>query len=317
MAQWLGVHVGISSVTARQQVAVARQLVILPAVREAFGSGSVSYSRVRAICRIATPTDEHEWVELARHATATQLERIVSDTIRCVNASDPDLPARQSAARRFAWRVDDDGMFHLSGVLAPEIGVLLAKLVAGERDAVPAPGDDFGQRNADAFGRLVQRLATGDTPGPATVLTWFTATRTAPPGWRVAHRSRPIPRSGSPLSPTPSGSRRRIRRVRSVSGAVIAVRCRACAAISTNATVAAGSLGVAPRNVSPHTTSRNGSATAAKQSQRTWCFCARDITVPSTSADGRSSGIPKPVTSRSATRTAAHTRPATPPVTRT
>ena len=90
MAQWLGVHVGISSVTARQQVAVARQLVTLPAIREAFGSGEVSYSRVRAICRIATPTNEHEWVELARHATALQLERIVSDTIRCVNASDPE-----------------------------------------------------------------------------------------------------------------------------------------------------------------------------------------------------------------------------------
>ena len=171
MAQWLGVHVGISSVTARQQVAVARKLVLLPAIREAFGSGAVSYSRVRAICRIATPADEHEWVEMARHATAQQMDRIVSDTIRCVNASDPDLPTRQVAARRFGWRIDDDGMFHVSGVLAPEIGVLLAKLIAGERDAVPAPGNDYDQRNADAFGRLMQRLATGDTEGSATVLT--------------------------------------------------------------------------------------------------------------------------------------------------
>ena len=87
MAQWLGVHVGISSVTARQQVAVARKLVVLPAIREAFGSGRVSYSRVRAICRIATPADEHEWVEMAGHATAQQLDRIVSDTIRCVSFS--------------------------------------------------------------------------------------------------------------------------------------------------------------------------------------------------------------------------------------
>ena len=70
MAQWLGVHVGISSVTARQHVAVARQLLVLPAIRDAFGSGSVSYSRVRAICRVATPADEGDWLELARYASA-------------------------------------------------------------------------------------------------------------------------------------------------------------------------------------------------------------------------------------------------------
>ena len=170
MAQWLGVHVGVSSVTARQQVAVARKLVVLPAIRDAFGSGALTYSRVRAICRIATRADEHEWVELARHATAQQMDRIVSDAIRCVNASDPDLAARQVAARRFGWRVDDDAMFHVSGVLAPEIGVLLTKLIGAERDTDQAPGEDFEQRNADAFGRLVQRLAAGETP-TATVLT--------------------------------------------------------------------------------------------------------------------------------------------------
>ena len=75
MAQWLGVHVGISSVTARQQVAVARELAMLPAIREAFASGALTYSRVRAICRVATPADEHEWVEMASQATAQQMDR--------------------------------------------------------------------------------------------------------------------------------------------------------------------------------------------------------------------------------------------------
>ena len=162
MAPWLGVHVGVSSVTARQQVAVARRLVVLRAIRDAFGSGSVSYSRVRAICRVATPADEEDWLELARYATAPQLDRIVSDTIRCVNTLDPDVPARQVLARRFGWRVDDDAMFHVSGVFAAEIGVLLAKLVGIERDSDPATVAVYEQRNADAFGRLMQRLACAD-----------------------------------------------------------------------------------------------------------------------------------------------------------
>ena len=67
MAQWLGVHVAISAVTARQHVIVARRLGVLPAVTEAFGQGRVSYSRVRALCRVATPQDEASWLDLAVH----------------------------------------------------------------------------------------------------------------------------------------------------------------------------------------------------------------------------------------------------------
>ena len=159
MAQWLGVHVGISAVTARQHVAVARSLLELPVVRAAFGRGELSFSRVRAICRVATPADEHRWVDLALHATGQQLERIVSDTIRVLATADPDQPARQAEARRLSWVFDDDGMCHLTGVLPPEVGTLLAKLIKAERDDSRDNTDEVDQRNADAFARLLDRLA--------------------------------------------------------------------------------------------------------------------------------------------------------------
>ena len=166
MAQWLGVHVGIAAVTARQHVIVARRLTVLPRIRDAFAHGRISYSRVRALCRIATPEDEHRWLDIALRATASQLDRIVSDTIRAVNAADPDQAARHVEARRLTWHFDDDGMCHFNAILPPEIGTLLANLIKSERDDSRECTDEYPQRHADAFARLLHRLA-GPEPAPA------------------------------------------------------------------------------------------------------------------------------------------------------
>ena len=67
---------------------VARRLAVLRVVREAFVRSQVSYSRVRRCVgwrRLTTNTAGC----LAVHATGQQLDRIVSDTIRAVNADGP------------------------------------------------------------------------------------------------------------------------------------------------------------------------------------------------------------------------------------
>jgi hypothetical protein len=48
-------------------------LANLPIVRGAFAAGEISYSKARAITRIATPKTERQLVEWARLATASQL----------------------------------------------------------------------------------------------------------------------------------------------------------------------------------------------------------------------------------------------------
>jgi hypothetical protein len=60
---------------ARNQVRVARRLSDLPLIRAAFARGELSYSQVRALSRVATPELEPFLLELARYATAAQLER--------------------------------------------------------------------------------------------------------------------------------------------------------------------------------------------------------------------------------------------------
>ncbi|WP_152528539.1 DUF222 domain-containing protein, partial [Gordonia amicalis] len=55
LAQWLSWKAGISQRTAHEQVRVAKSLRELPLIRKAFGAGRLTYSKVRALTRVATP----------------------------------------------------------------------------------------------------------------------------------------------------------------------------------------------------------------------------------------------------------------------
>lgn len=162
MARWLVEHVGISPSTARQHVVVAKKLLELPMVREAFGRGEVSYSRVRAVCRVASPADEQRWLELARNASGSQIDRIVTDTIRVTNALMLDIAERHREARKLTWWIDDAGMYRVTAVLPPDVGALMAKLVRAHTDTGRENLDVYEQRHADAFARVLARASLGD-----------------------------------------------------------------------------------------------------------------------------------------------------------
>src|ERR1700759_2079368 len=74
-AHWLGWRVGWDLVTARDHVRVARKLADFPAIDEALRRGEVSYSKTRAVLRIATPANEMLLLDHARLMTASQLEK--------------------------------------------------------------------------------------------------------------------------------------------------------------------------------------------------------------------------------------------------
>ena len=76
-AHWLSWHCGLDIRSAQERVRVAHALQELPLVIESFADGRLSYSKVRAITRVATPDNEAKLVDLALHATAAQLERSV------------------------------------------------------------------------------------------------------------------------------------------------------------------------------------------------------------------------------------------------
>ncbi len=76
-AHWLAWRTGLSPGAARERVRVARALGDLPHVEQAYSAGRLSFSQVRAVTRVASSADEHTWVDVARHATGGQLERLV------------------------------------------------------------------------------------------------------------------------------------------------------------------------------------------------------------------------------------------------
>lgn len=130
-AQWLAWRCSISERAARDHVRVARRLTELPRVRAGFSRGRLSYSKVRAIAKVASAHNEAQLVELARNATASQLERVVRGYRRSVRLED----ANQAHERRHvshSW--DDDGTLSLRARLAPEEGAIVLRALEAARD---------------------------------------------------------------------------------------------------------------------------------------------------------------------------------------
>ena len=76
-ASWLNWQVGIALGAAREKVRVARALKSLPAICESMQTGQLSYSKVRAITRVATSETEHDLLDIAHQGTAAHVEKTV------------------------------------------------------------------------------------------------------------------------------------------------------------------------------------------------------------------------------------------------
>jgi hypothetical protein len=135
-AAWLSWRVGLDLGAARERVRVARALGTLPLLAEALGRGELSYAKVRALTRVATPETEARLLTVGRAGTAAHLERIVRGW-RCV-----DRPAEaRETKRRHAMRAlhvyqAEDGMVVLRGRLEPEVGALVMQGLAAARESL-------------------------------------------------------------------------------------------------------------------------------------------------------------------------------------
>ena len=76
-AHWLNWRTGLDLGAAREKVRVAKALGELQLLSRAMGCGELSYSKVRALTRVATPENEAELLEFARAGTAAHVEKLV------------------------------------------------------------------------------------------------------------------------------------------------------------------------------------------------------------------------------------------------
>jgi hypothetical protein len=161
-AQWLSWKCQMSSGTAREHVRVARSLRDLPVIRARFAAAGLSYAKVRALTRIATPATEAGLAELAGPMTANQLERFAR-AHRQVSAVD-DAEAR--VRRRLTWRFEEDGSLSGTFRLPPLAdAVLLKALRAACADLAGLPAGSPAGVSAETPGAPAR--VPGDPADPA------------------------------------------------------------------------------------------------------------------------------------------------------
>ena len=103
-AAWLSWKCQLAPGTAKDHVRVARALKRLPVIRAEFAAGRFSYSKVRALARIATPETEQALVDMAESMTAGQVERFAAAHRKCTR-HDAGLPLpREQQAHLAAQR---------------------------------------------------------------------------------------------------------------------------------------------------------------------------------------------------------------------
>ena len=122
-AHWLSWRTGLAPGAAREHVRVARALGNLPKLSDAMRRGAVSYSKVRAVTRVATPETEQALLDVAQSGTAAHVEQIVRGWRRVDRTAERTEEKRRQDRRSLRTWVDDDGMVvvHVdSGALADE-----------------------------------------------------------------------------------------------------------------------------------------------------------------------------------------------------
>ena len=144
-AHWLSWRTGISTGPARERVRVARRLAELPLTAAEMKRGRLSWSKVRALTRVATPRNEERLVDFALHHTASQVERFVraQRSAEAAAAVGWDGESELAHRRHLSVQVDHDGMYRIRGRLLPEVGALLMQ-------ALDAAGDELYRQEREA-----------------------------------------------------------------------------------------------------------------------------------------------------------------------
>jgi len=142
-AHWLNWKCGIALSAAREKVRVAQCLSDLPKTNEAFSEGIISYSKVRAISRVATNNNEDFLLNIAKQGTASHMEILVRKfqqvkrqvkRTEVIKQADQDRKKKsheqiQHDSREMISYQDDNGMLIIHAKLPAEAGAIVVKAI--------------------------------------------------------------------------------------------------------------------------------------------------------------------------------------------
>jgi hypothetical protein len=167
-AHWLHWRTGIDLGAAREKVRVAHALVALPLVSATMQRGAISYAKVRALTRVATPANEAQLLAFAQAGTAAHVERLARAWRRVDDATATAEAEARHLHRHLSTWTDDDGMVVIRGRLTPELGAIVQRALEAAVDRLRREGQMApnagglaeevtpAQRRADALGMLAE-----------------------------------------------------------------------------------------------------------------------------------------------------------------
>ena len=149
-AQWLMWRCGLGAGAARERVRVARVLMELPLIAAEFRAGRLSWSKVRAVTRVADSSNEADLVEVAVVATGSQLELICRGLRRAGNYDGEQVNAATAfALRSWSKRVNYDGTSTYVLRVVDDEAKAIDRQIEAQVDAVI---DDAVAESADRLG---------------------------------------------------------------------------------------------------------------------------------------------------------------------
>ncbi len=155
-AHWLNFKCGIGMNAAREKVRVAHALADLPRISDQFAKGRLSFSKVRAITRIADPSNEDYLLMIAEHGTAHHVEKLVSKYRTAKRLQDAEIANEQYNNRELTHYYDHDGCLVIKARLPAEQGALIVKALEMAMDSA----------FADVYPKGTLTAVTSEEPTP-------------------------------------------------------------------------------------------------------------------------------------------------------
>ena len=176
-AHWLHFKCGLDLGAAREKVRVANALLGLPKISAAMARGQLSYSKVRAVSRVARASNEDYFLSVALSCTASHVERIVRHSRDAEREQALSAEAAQQASRELTYWTDPDGSIVFRARLPAVAGTLVlnALRAAGDRlfkqgvsaetqrEQLPPAASNHAMQRADALALVTESFLSGNT----------------------------------------------------------------------------------------------------------------------------------------------------------
>ena len=166
-AHWLSWRIGLDLGAAREHVRVARAIADLPLVDDALRRGHVSYSKVRALTRVATPANEATLLEMTRSSTAAQLERICRGYRTAMRNAAGERPEDEADHRWVRERETESGLVRFDVQLRPEEAAVVRRALEAAMQRATDVSAGTSLRRADALIAVAEQYLAGDTTASA------------------------------------------------------------------------------------------------------------------------------------------------------